>query len=533
MITIKGKCCNIDNATCGAVWPYFVVSLAVIIVHGLLIINDGIYWDDWLIQPLLDSQDWGGLYKFFKDIGLPFIAVIHWGASYTPDHVIATKLTTFISIIISALCIYRISTLVCNLGKIEGIVLSCIAIAYPAFQVYVAAIVMPYLVCYALFMVGTLIILMSDTKSVELSFRTRVSAALFFFLSFNLNSLLIFYCGFILLWWIFEIRKKDCSIPCMLSFALRRIEFVLLPFAYWFVKEKYFPRTSKYNSFIHSWTDTWGLLLAHVRSSLWDVGVQIWNEFSKGRRWWLLVVLFALIVFVMLRDNNNLKRSDILSGSYGLIAGIFLYICGIAAYISVGLYPDTLHGWETRHSLLVGLPIAVILIMGCRLVRGLFGQNAYKVSIVLTIVIVCIAMKIQIQNYVSWQARWVKDRAIIQKLAHNPDWKRVKGYWIEDESILGGDPYYRYYEWEALFRSAWGVNGYVGYDRKFYTFELNNLPHGQPMPEGLLRVVVNDEYNRTLFVAEYFLNRWIRQDGMADFLDRAVSVEAVFPLSVL
>ena len=57
----------------GKNWPYLLIGVMALLSHGLLLLNDGMYWDGWLLDNHLAEDDWGEVNKWATDSGMPAI----------------------------------------------------------------------------------------------------------------------------------------------------------------------------------------------------------------------------------------------------------------------------------------------------------------------------------------------------------------------------------------------------------------------------------------------------------------------------
>src|ERR1700694_4904221 len=64
-----------------------------LLAHGLLLLNDGIYWDDWLLFPQLQRHDWPAIDALVREAGVTPInsAFLHLFA-YAPGGAFSFKL---------------------------------------------------------------------------------------------------------------------------------------------------------------------------------------------------------------------------------------------------------------------------------------------------------------------------------------------------------------------------------------------------------------------------------------------------------
>lgn len=48
-----------------------ILLLFTLAVHGIILLNDGPYWDGWMIDSWQRRKDWGALKKIFSEVGMP------------------------------------------------------------------------------------------------------------------------------------------------------------------------------------------------------------------------------------------------------------------------------------------------------------------------------------------------------------------------------------------------------------------------------------------------------------------------------
>jgi hypothetical protein len=140
-----------------------------------------------------------------------------------------------------------------------------------------------------------------------------------------------------------------------------------------------------------------------------------------------------------------------------IVFGALLFVGAAFAYVAVGLAPSTA-GWSTRHALLLGLPMAIIIVGFLRLIPARFRVAAPYVGASLVLAFTLSTIRF----YAAWQARWAKDRAILAGLASATWLKPYSVYWIDDQFPLGGEPGRGTYEWASMFRTVWGGQSRIG-----------------------------------------------------------------------
>ena len=120
-----------------------------LLAHGLMLVNDGIYWDDWTVFNVDDRV----VLNTFREQGLPLKAIIHVLLNEWP---IAYHWTTFLAIIASTVVFYLILGSVPEIDGTERLILALLFEVFPLNSAKVAMSIAPYMVGLLLFTLGTL-----------------------------------------------------------------------------------------------------------------------------------------------------------------------------------------------------------------------------------------------------------------------------------------------------------------------------------------------------------------------------------------
>jgi len=451
---------------------YIAIVFVALIVHGLVLLNDGIYLDDWLIYTDLIEGNWEALSSWVIQAGQPGHLYFYWLVGYLPGLIFKFRMVAFLSILLTAILVYKICDESKLTSRLESLFIAFISLTYPAFRVSIETSVTPYLVFYFLFVLAIFLAVWSERVSGVVRHSLRGCSAVLFFLSFSLNSLLVFYFGFLFFLLTYEQRLKRCTFKqAFIQFLPRRLDFLLLPFVYWAVKEFLFPRYgdyADYNRFQFSpptLAVNVGLFIMNATYGQLNHALEVMLQQPALALLLLLAAYGASRAFKM----DSIPSSDSwLHPSALLTFGLVLLLLGILPYVVVGLGP-TLYGFNTRHALLVGLPVALILTGTVRLVfsRGEAGLPKPARAVLATLV-VAFSMTL-VDNYFAWQARWAKDRSIMVNLSSLGDFKQMSIFWVDDQFQFEGAPGYAPYDWSSMFKQVWGGESRIGLNQQFFT----------------------------------------------------------------
>jgi hypothetical protein len=315
------------------------------------------------------------------------------------------------------------------------------------------------------------------------------------------------------------------------------IVLLALPVAYWAASRILYGVSGLYlgaNSFVTS-PGTVAKALEHfVRNGIVDQFRQAAAAVLHPWSWPLIALLVIGFAFAWWRP----RRPTGISGrkaAGGLIVGLVGTLLAMLPYALVGKYPSA-NGWETRHDLLVGVPLAVLLVLG---VRALLPSGAKAlIGVGLLSVLVVGFAAADIEDYAALQARWAEDRAVMSQLRTMSGSGNFSIYWVQDQ-VAGPEPFYRFYEWSAMLSEVYGGEARIGLDTRanesrFLThseffidrYDLADFdPHG--CQADLVIVPGRSVPGADQIALAYTYNRLFNPGGLPAFLDGLVTVKVV------
>lgn len=448
---------------------YLLIGFISLIVHGLLLFNDGIYWDDWLSITTLKDKNWSVIRAAGLERGVPFDSYFIWFFSRFQNIEFAQSLFAFLFILLASVLVYAICNQVGVLTRTDSLWIALIHLVYPAFQTRVLLSTTNYLFYYMLFLGGVFLALKSQDRDSIWRFGLRIGAYCLFLISFSLSSLLVFYFGFLLLFVLYTRQVKAFSKREMLTrFLPRNLDFLLLPFLFWFAKEIIFPRYglyTNYNQFNFSVKNILTNCFYFLKNSIYGQLIGAFQQLID------VPALTLLWILAILRGVSFLKQSKQINSIKPIhlfLYGVFLLGLGIFPYTVVGLSPS-MTGWDTRHSLLVGLPAAILIVATARMVFNRTIAGFSRTGWILIMTLLFAFSLVTISNYLNLQMRWIKDRSVMANLAQMDGANGYSVYRIDDQyPIEGIENNYRFYEWSSIFKEIWGDETRIGFDQHGY-----------------------------------------------------------------
>lgn len=474
------------------------------VAHGLLLLNDGVYYDGWARYHYLVDKDWTHFQLWITESGgIPTTGYLHWVIGYLPSMIFSYKLVAFLSITFSAILVYLICKELRLLSRAESLFIALLSLSYPALQIHVDLIMMPYLLRYCLFLLACFMALRAEKRNGSPHYLLRVGSLALFVLSFATESFLVFYFGFLLVLILHARRERNISLKRVFTrFLPHRIDYVLLPMLYFVVDRVFFPASGfysdfyRYNPFSFSPSRMVTVYDAFINNAVYaqlKTALGYLFNYTYTPHWPTLFLLVAAAVVALLWIRSVFRNDSIQSlGEKGkshmvngkgkwyavLFFGIGLLALAIFPYAAVGK-AASVHGYSTRHALLIALPMAIILVSATRLLFG--GKKHYMSKLglfLMTILLVAFTVS-SVANYISWQARWVKDRSVMVNLAELENAEGISVFRIDDQYQLpAGVGDYLFYEWPRMFKCVWGDESRIGLETLNITNFLDNYEEG-------------------------------------------------------
>lgn len=483
-------------------WVYPIIILAILSAHGLLLVNRATFWDDWLVKGFLDDGNWILLRNMTSEMGLPILAYF-FGLLKLLGLSGYAKIVALVLILGLAILVYEIGMRCSFISHREALAIAVLSAIYPAFQTAVLLTTLQYLFFYFLFLSAVLLHICAEVDDGPATRKRlmRCIGAVTFFVSFNLNSLLVFYFPFLALIFV-TVKERKCLTWRELArhVLFDKYYLILLPFLYWGVKKFVFPSYGLYETY--NIIDLNPIaMIERMRYSVEVATLYHWHQsaltlIKYPYLWLLAIVLVAAfsITAARLRTSTSGHASISSTGSLTLLlCGFLLLISGIFPYAAAAIVPGK-SGWNSRHALLYGLPVAVMIVGVSRclcLSRSSAGsRTSHRLGFLRAQVLTLIALAFVLSSigyYIEWQARAIKDQAIMDQLRSENELSEYSIYWVDDKFQAGGEPYYNYYEWSSMFKKIWGGQTRIAMQLKY---QGRPISHDLPPP-----AVFTERYN--------------------------------------
>jgi len=529
---------------------YLIIALVGLLTHGLLLLNDGIYWDAWLLYRYLVNNDSYLLSLWFIGAGRPIEYCFHQIMGCFTDFpfglIFQYKLVPFLSIIFTAVLIYKICSKFNLASRGESLLISIIFLTYPVFYIWVEMHIASYLFCYMLFFLAAFLALKSEETTGIIHYVWRILALIIFFISFSLSSLLVFFFGFILVLILHKRHRHGFSWRQIgLRFLPRHIDYMILPFLFWTWNAWFFPLSV---IFAHDSHKLLRLNLSSIKNgsigflqyAFCDQWVEATERLIALPLFMLLTILLAYWTYDLFRISKFRWFSPEIRSWHFIIFGVVMFIAGAFPYVACGILPTHpgAYNLTTRHALLLGLPMALIITGLSKLLFSAKDGVLNRFGFMLLSLVILAFILMNYHGYISWQARWVKDRSVMVNLARLENAGKYSTYWIDDQYLLCGESY-RIFEYSSMLHQIWGGEGracLIAHDARERfdpkLFETLKPPNGVSRttcylrdydpagPQATLAITNGASPPRSDFklVARYFYYKFLHPQRMQNFL---------------
>ena len=393
---------------------------------GVLLVPNAIFWDDWALFPLDKEHNT----EIFRQLGrfLNLDSYIHiFLLSIGPW---TYKVLTFILMFGTGIALDKVLKKHKFIDLNTRFLIVLFFMIMPFYWGRMSLICMPYTISYFLFFLAWAII---D--------KYRIISLSLFFLSFNTNSLLVFYALPILDYYI-RLKKDNQVNQSFLIECIKKIDFLLLPFVFFAIKITVFEPTGDYEGYNEQYMLI-NLLKAPFKMFLDWGGLKSPIIFS-------IILALAINAFVRKLFDGEIKLFP-RSSFYLFLSGIFSFVLAGFPYWILGHVP-TFSEWTSRHQLL--FPLGGALILVSILTSSIISQIRLN-SIVIAIAL-CGASNMY--TYKDFYFDWQKQKELIyylksDDLALNADLvvfdDRANTFNAINRTL-------RFYEWNGILKYSFG-----------------------------------------------------------------------------
>ena len=395
---------------------------------GILLIPNAIFWDDWSLYGV-SSQ---AIYKTFDMAGSVLNIAGHVHVAMLAIGPWLYRVLTFVLMFASGLLLWQILKRQPWISIDVRYAIVLLFLVLPLNAARAALIAFPGRTGYFLFFLAWYFL-----------GKNRILALGLFFLSFNINSMLVFY-ALPMAEWYFRDGNRLKLITAW-RWTIRRIDFVILPFVFWFIKTAYFKPHGDYAGYNEDFTFkpliTGPLYMGYDLAGL---------EIRAGLLIILLVFVYSFIKKSSLDDRNYQIRI--------LVVGVAAFVAAVFPYLIVGHVP-IFDGWVSRHQLLMPLGTALLLVW-------LLMRIPFEIRRGALILLVASSLALNLQIYFAFYQDWGKQQELVSLFSQNEQIRAARLVVFDDRTENALKRRYRFYEWNGLMKLAYGDETRFGLARQ-------------------------------------------------------------------
>lgn len=418
---------------------HFIIIFAfTLLVHGIIMLNDGLYWDGWVIDAWQRRKDWKTMKRFYSQVGMPLLYYQHKFMAYLPLRIHCYRLLAFICTFVSAFAVYLIASYFGSFTNPAALLLALLYLSYTGYHMNVDIVVgLQYTFPIAVFYSACFIALFSESQIGSAYWVLRTISLGMFFFSFTANSTLIYFFGFLALKALLYSQGNEISLANFINFTVRNIDYLLLPIIFWFIKERYTPRHGSYANYNKPRLNRIQIDRGFRRLLRYGFEDSITRPIRFVIKNKVLLILLTIVILYLAFVPADFLKHEVLSlfkGGIIVLFGFMLLILAGLPYILVG-QPILPFGWGTKNSLLFPLPVALMQFGVMNIV--LRDQAITPIAVFLIITNAIYLNYI----YLLYLAVYVKNRSWLFNLSHYPEAESISVFQICDTHHLRGDQY--------------------------------------------------------------------------------------------
>jgi len=431
---------------------------------GLMLLNQGMFWDDWTLLHL-DAET---RVSIFRQVGAPAVGWLHATLLSVGEYGVSVyRFLILVSYLFSSVLMLRLLIRIPALTNTERTVLVLIFTVFPVNATRITLITTPYALTSLFFWVA--LTLMS--KAVEQkSLFCHGLAVVFFFLSFQMNSLLVFYYPIVMALLVFGQPALFATRPELVKTVRRLSPYIFLPVAFWLLRTWLMPPNGLYSEYNRVSAESLVLAPVGIIKALYSsFFVVIGDAFVKAIRYPLVTLMASGIAFWQLWECRD--RADTMPPRRSLCvitSGVVLFAAAVFSYVAVGNIPDS-SDWNSRHQILVPLGAALMLLGSLSFLLG-FGRLRTRpwVHVAAQSLLIGAFVSLNVSTCLDFQKDWFKQRSIIANLRMNDIVRNHTTFLFSDEApeMNAQGRSYRFYEYSAFMREAFGEDTRLGCDIK-------------------------------------------------------------------
>lgn len=348
--------------------PIVFISFLLLLANFFFIVNDNIYWDDWVWvgTSLQEYMSYNRMLGNFWLNGLHFYFIYN-------IPVICARLIYLVYIWVSIIFLYKI--LNSKLSNEMALEITLLYAILPVVSIRYSFCIIHYYLSIMLFFIASYFYISNYSNS------KKFFAVPLYFLSFQMQSLLVFYALPFVMAFFWNEEKDKISINNIFSYFKHNIVFLLLPFVFFVVHKVFYPISGVYAEDGYN-TFSFGAILRFPKyffQTLKDLCNHIFLLDIGLKLFFVLCLIVVIFMFI--------KRKY-----FQLVFLAGLFTVAIFPYVAVGKIGSYNSIQDSRHFILLILPLSVLIVYTINyLIKDEYRNIVY-------LLLVCSFLSISIQE---------------------------------------------------------------------------------------------------------------------------------------
>lgn len=405
----------------------FLLFVIYTLAFGLMLLNTkGYYWDDW---GLIGNFSFDSMNQQFLQNGNIWYGYFEWiFISLQPYGIPLFRFFTFFSFFVCALCVYHIAKSLKILKTYELFFIVAFFLLLPFNTISRNALInAPYTLCYLLFFLAFFLVSVKSTQHIL----GRILTLTLFFISFTMNSLLIFY--ILPLMYMLYTHKAYTSFKSLWIWLIKHFDFIILPIAFYAIKIIFFKPYGLYEGY--NAVSASGFFKAFIKVPIFSFLHLLQTSFFLLGSLCIIAFILGAIALIYHFKHKLLTKRDMLGVGLGFIimwAGMFSYVV-VFKYSSFGNLDD-------RFSILESLGAGIIIVF---LINMLTKNTSYKMWILSCLTLCALHYNITSQQKVF--LAYLKQVSVFEQLMQNPIFLSQDTFRIYGDANrgIGGESFYQ------------------------------------------------------------------------------------------
>lgn len=441
--------------------PLLIITLIYTLAYGLLLLNNSIFWDDWV----LFNQQPETVLEIFRMAGAPWTGYTHVFLLSVGDGVLSYRLLVFFCYLISGVCLYFVLRFL-KLSVRDCFFITSLFLLFPVNSARIALINGLSAVGYMLFYLGWLL-MVQYMRHARISWQVGMLAV--FFMAFTLVPPLVFLYSLPVAMLYYHLHRFDLHPERCGLFILKHLDLLVLPVFWWVIKTIYFVPSgiyADYNKLSFGYFPKAAMKTFTVfRDNIAPILLQTFTI----KYFWFTITLAIIGIFIFAKLWPSSRVSPPGTAWKWALLGLFIvFISSFPYYMAEK--PPGLMDWDSRHQQLLPLGVSLAIYGLVRLLRVRSVVESLLLSFILAAMIS--------QNlfvYLAFQADAYKQASLIANIRANETIRQKDIFVFVDKvpNLNANSRDYRYYEYNGIMKLAFGQSSRIAFDK--HTREFKDL----------------------------------------------------------